>query len=296
MPYIYVVCLVLLAALLRYELGLVVPNAPIFAVFSPVITLSAFLLGLRPSILAIGLSTVVAWHLFPPPPGTTHDLDTFVDLVIFLCAGGLIACIGEAYHRALQECRKEQEKRWLVLRELAHRGRNTFAVAQGIVTLSLGDDPAMAETINQRFAALFATNQLLTNSEDHTATLKDIIEAELECYGTTRIRASGPEVVLTADLAQALALIIHELGTNAAKYGALSASNGLVTIDWEVAKTNVSLTWTERGGPVIPPPSKPGFGTTLIRSLLKPLNGSAKLDFHPTGLVCHVGFRLKAGD
>ena len=93
--------------------------------------------------------------------------------------------------------------------------------------------------------------------------------------------------------AQALALIIHELGTNAAKYGALSASNGLVTIDWEVAKANVSLTWTERGGPAIPPPSKPGFGTTLITSLLKPLNGSAKMDFKPTGLVCHVSFVSK---
>ena len=113
-------------------------------------------------------------------------------------------------------------------------------------------------------------------------------------FRTTRIRASGPEVVLTSDLAQALALIIHELGTNAAKYGALSASNGFVTIDWDVAEANVSLTWTERGGPAIPPPSKPGFGTTLITSLLKPLNGSAKMDFQPTGLVCHVSFSLKA--
>ena len=113
-------------------------------------------------------------------------------------------------------------------------------------------------------------------------------------YGSVvRIRASGPEVVLTADLVQALALIIHELGTNAAKYGALSASNGFVTIDWDVADANVSLTWTERGGPTISPPSKLGFGTTLITSLLKPLDGSAKLDFHPIGLVCHASFVLK---
>jgi two-component sensor histidine kinase len=161
------------------------------------------------------------------------------------------------------------------------------------VTLSLGDDPALAETINQRFAALFATNLLLTNSEDHTATLKEIIDVELECFGPTRIRASGPEVVLTANPAQALTLIIHELGTNAAKYGALSAVNGFVTIDWEVVDANVNLTWTERGGPAILPPSKLGFGTNLITSLLKPLNGSAKLDFYPTGLVCRACFSVK---
>ena len=107
----------------------------------------------------------------------------------------------------------------------------------------------MAATINQRFAALFATNQLLAHSDNQTATLKDIINGELECYGTKRIRASGPEVVLTAELAQAIALIIHELGTNAAKYGALSSPEGVVTITWEMDNNVGSFTWAESGGP-----------------------------------------------
>ena len=83
------------------------------------------------------------------------------------------------------------------------------------------------------------------------------------------------------DLAQALALIIHELGTNAAKYGALSSPNGVVTINWEVANEVVSLTWKESGGPAIETPSKVGFGSTLITSLLTPLKGSATMDFRP---------------
>ena len=155
--YAFVVCLVALAALLRYVLGLIAPNTLTFAAFFPVITLAAFLWGLKPSIFAIGLSTVVAWYFFLPPRGSfsTLDLDTAISLIMFVCSGGLIACIGEAYHRALHECQKQEEKRSLLLREMAHRSQNTFAVAQAIVTRSLRNDPAIAETINQRFATLF---------------------------------------------------------------------------------------------------------------------------------------------
>ncbi len=111
--YPLVVCLVALAALLRYVLGLMAHNTATFATFFPVITLAAFLWGLKPSIFAIGLSTVVAWYFFLPPLGSfsTHDLDTTISLIMFVCSGGLIAYIGEAYHQALHECQKEQEKR-----------------------------------------------------------------------------------------------------------------------------------------------------------------------------------------
>jgi len=288
----------MVAALLRYLLGLVAPNTLTFAAFFPVITLAAFLWGLKPSIFAVGLSTVVAWYFFLPPRGSFSlpDLDTAISLIMFVCSGGLIAYIGEAYHRSLRECQKEEEKRSLLLREMAHRSRNTFAVAQAIVTRSLRNDSAMAQTINERFAALFATNQLLTNSEDQTAMLNDILDGELACYGQKRIRASGPNVMLTAKSAQALALVIHELGTNAAKHGALSTRNGVVTINWEVANDVGSLTWKESGGPSIDRPSKVGFGSTLITSMLTPLNGSVTMDFRPEGLVCQVSFSLKAGD
>ena len=94
-------CLVVLAALLRYVLGLIAPNTLTFAAFFPVITLAAFLWGLKPSIFAIGLSTVVAWYFFLPPRGSfsTPDLDTTISLIMFVCSGGLIAYIGEAYHQ-----------------------------------------------------------------------------------------------------------------------------------------------------------------------------------------------------
>jgi len=163
-PYICVVGLVMLAALLRYALGLVAPNALTFAAFYPVITLSALLWGLGPSVFAVGFSAVVAWYAFLPPQGSfaIRDLDTAISLFLFVSSGGLIAYIGEAYHQALRKLvqaeanrRKEEEKRSLLLREMAHRSRNTFAVAQAIVTRSLRNDPAIAETINQRFATLF---------------------------------------------------------------------------------------------------------------------------------------------
>ncbi len=188
---------------------------------------------------------------------------------------------------------KRAREEALLVRELAHRSRNTFAVAQAIVSLSLADNRAMAAAINQRFAALFATNQLLTNSGDQMASIKDIINAELECYGTKRIRASGPEVVLTRGPRSSLRADYPRTWNECGQVW------GTVIAQWRrhhqlgMANKVGSFTWAESGGPATTQPSKVGFGTTLITSLLTPFDGCATLDFRPGGLECHATFSVK---
>jgi two-component sensor histidine kinase len=106
-----------------------------------------------------------------------------------------------------------------------------------------------------------------------------------------RISLSGPPVALQPDLARAFALVIHELATNAAKYGSLSSAAGRLAINWNFDNNAVALTWMECGGPSVLPPAKVGFGTTLIKSLQQ-FGSVVDLDFRPTGLVCSVRFEV----
>ena len=240
-------------------------------------------------------STAIAWWAFLPPRWTffiTPDWEDLIALLIFLVTGALIVWITRAYHWTLRSLRAEQESRELLNRELVHRGRNTIAIAQSIVSQTLRADPSTANAINGRLRALLNTNETLTTSAPETDLLRQIIEAEVTPYGLERISLSGPPVALQPDLARTLALVIHELATNAAKYGSLSSVAGRLTINWSFANHAVALTWIECGGPSVRPPTKVGFGTTLIKSLQRLLSSVVELDFRPTGLVCNARFEV----
>jgi len=177
-------------------------------------------------------------------------------------------------------------------RELVHRGRNTIAVAQAVVSQALRSNASAANAINGRLRALLKTNEILTTSALQTGLLRQVIEAEVTPYGLERISLTGPPVALQPGLARALALVIHELATNAAKYGSLSCVSGRLAINWSFDNDAVALTWVECGGPSVNPPTKVGFGTTLIKSLQQSFNSVVDLDFQSTGLVCSVRFQV----
>ncbi|WP_192926349.1 hypothetical protein [Microvirga tunisiensis] len=124
--------------------------------------------------------------------------------------------------------------------------------------------------------------------------MRDIICQELEPYddgSATRVRLKGPDLTLEPRVGLALSLVLHELTTNAAKYGALSTEQGLVTVRWSASESGLPdvlrIDWMESGGPAVRPPANPSFGTRLIeRSMTKDLQGMATLDFDPAGLRC----------
>ena len=261
--FLLTIAFVLASALARLGLDQIAPDISPFTTFYPGVVLSGFLWGLRPAILALLCSTAVAWWAFLPPRWTffiTPDWESLIALLIFLATGGLIVWITGAYHRTLRKLRGEQESRELLNRELVHRGRNTIAVAQAVVSQTLRADTSAARAINGRLRALLNTNEILTTSTLQTGLLRQVIEAEVTPYGLERISLSGPPVALQPDLARTLALVIHELATNAAKYGSLSSDTGRLAINWDFDNGVVALMWMECGGPSVLPPTKVGFG------------------------------------
>lgn len=185
----------------------------------------------------------------------------------------------------------------LMLNELNHRVKNTLASVQSIVRLTLRDGQGLAgarDRLTERLMALASAHDLLTRESWETADLGEIVRASASPYdpgGAGRFRIAGPRVRVSPKAAVSLALALHELATNAAKYGALSNQTGAVSIDWrlEADGSRLVLDWREQGGPPVVPPQKTGFGTRLLtRGLTTEFGGVARLTYPPTGLCCRI--------
>lgn len=176
--------------------------------------------------------------------------------------------------------------------ELNHRVKNTLANVLSIITLTrrkATDLDSFAESLSGRVRALSATHDILTAQQWSSATLESVVRAELAPYlGRDEAQAeiSGPEIFLAPNTALSLGLAIHELATNAAKYGALSDSRGKVSISWAVDNgETIKLDWQEAGGPAVAQPDRTGFGTNLLRKTVShELGRDVILDFAPGGL------------
>src|SRR5215831_5444407 len=160
----------------------------------------------------------------------------------------------------------------ILAREAEHRAKNLLANVQAMVHLSQSDTPdGLRKTIEGRIEALANVHSLFVQSRWAGAELARLVEQELSPYsggGGTRTRTDGPRTMLNPDLAQAMAIALHELATNAAKYGALSVAQGYVRVEWALAANGrLVLRWTEVGGPPVKPPTRRGFGTNVLETV-----------------------------
>ena len=198
--------------------------------------------------------------------------------------------------------RKEAEERQTLLaREVDHRARNALAVVQSIVRLTRAKTTQLyASTVEGRIRALAQAHNLISQSRWQGADLGSLVEEELNPYRSTdgdKIVAQGPAVSLRPVMAQTLALALHELATNAAKYGALSTAAGRVRLIWELQPDNLVLNWTETGGPQTKAPSSQGFGTQIINaSIRSQLGGQVSFDWSPAGLTCTLSVPYRAAE
>lgn len=198
----------------------------------------------------------------------------------------------------ISDAKKAAEREQLLVREIQHRARNLLTVVQSIVQLtSAGSVREFKAAISRRILALARSNDALAASTWEGASLAAIVAEEMAPYGCAsgaRINCSGPDILLDAASAQAVALIIHELATNAAKYGAFSCEAGRVEIDWSgSAADRLHMRWQERGGPAIRPPKRRGFGSTIIELLGAESPGdSVAFDWDPGGLTVTLIRRL----
>jgi len=223
--------------------------------------------------------------------------ERFLDFVLqpILLPGGEVSGVFIEGGDVTDRVRAEWQQKLLV-DELNHRVKNSLATVQAIAHQTLrttGTPEAFREAFEARLLALSATHDLLTAANWRAAALRDVLLVELRPFGADRYAADGPGVDLSPSEAVAFGLVFHELATNAAKYGALSAPGGRVDVSWTHDGGRLALTWTESGGPAVSPPTRRGFGSRLIeRSLQGQLGGEAHLEFAPGGLVCRLGLPL----
>lgn len=182
-------------------------------------------------------------------------------------------------------------ERDVVNQELKHRIANLLAVVSAIANKTFREaDPETLRDFTSRLVALSAAQTLLIEAETRPTMLGEVVREALTAH-LGRCEASGPEVAVTGRQAHALALALHELATNALKYGALSAQAGCVTLRWTLADGMLEFYWTESGGPPVATPTRRGFGTTLItQNLNSAFSGHGEVFYEPGG----VEFRLRA--
>jgi PAS domain S-box-containing protein len=196
----------------------------------------------------------------------------------------------------IDERKRAEERRTLLINELNHRVKNTLAAVQSIArqTLRSERDPAeMSEVFTARLVSLSAAHDILTRENWEGAGVREIVRVGLAPFDETRITASGPEVRVTARAAIALSMALHELATNATKYGGLSGDAGRVALTWRTRRMDdqvlFELEWRETGGPPVVAPKRRGFGSRLLSQGVRvDLNGVAELLFEPEGVICRI--------
>ncbi|HYC03474.1 MAG TPA: HWE histidine kinase domain-containing protein [Azospirillaceae bacterium] len=190
----------------------------------------------------------------------------------------------------ITERRQAEERQRLLMREVDHRAKNVLAVVMSLVRLSRADEPAaFVAAVEGRVAALARAHSLLAETRWNGGGLAAIIGQEVAPHADRgQVSLVGPHLMIQPDSVQPLSMIFHELWTNSAKYGALSAS-GVLRVDWVQDAAMLNIVWTETGGPVLAgPPPRRGFGTTLIDASVTQLDGQIEKEWAREGLVCRI--------
>ena len=194
----------------------------------------------------------------------------------------------------ITERKLDEDRRMLLIHELNHRVKNTLAVVQSLASQGLrsnNDPAAFKEVFVRRLTALSHAHDLLTLSNWTGADFMDVVIKALSGFaGVDRYKAVGPSVRLPPRAVAPLSMALHELATNASKYGSLSAEDGTVAVDWQFEPASIlKINWIERGGPPVATPRRRGFGSRLIEQGLRyELDGEIDLDFSPSGLRCRM--------
>jgi PAS domain S-box-containing protein len=198
------------------------------------------------------------------------------------------------------EKRAEAHRRVLV-DELNHRVKNTLATVQSIARQTfLDSEPSRLTSFTNRLRALSQAHEVLTRNSWEAALLGDVANSSAKPFGRERFVIEGPRIRVSPKLAVSLTMALHELATNACKYGALAVPSGHVRLVWETEEKDglirLTLVWEERGGPAVLPPERKGFGIQLIENqLVYEFGGEVNLAFAPEGLRCRVHFAVPAG-
>jgi two-component sensor histidine kinase len=291
---------VLAGYLVRLLIDQFIPDQVPFVTFYPAVIAASLIAGFRSGFLTIVFSTPLAVWAFQgqyPVPTTI----IWLVLATIVAAGcGAAQELSASLRAERDELEKTRQKLELVVSEQAHRAKNTFAILNALAAQSAQGATNVEDfrdRLIERIRALSSAYSLLSASDtDEPVALDKLVDVALAPFSSAypaRLNVSGgPEVKLAPSAAIPISLCLHELATNAVKYGALSADSGRVQCDWVERSPGVfALRWQEDGGPRVDKPRTAGFGTRLIGAALNGVpGGSAVLKFDPEGVSCELGF------
>ncbi len=210
----------------------------------------------------------------------------------FCSDGTFLGYIGSVLD--IHERRTAEEREHLLMREINHRANNLLSVVQVVARRTVEATPEdFLDRLNERIQALGASHDLLVKSAWEAVPLRDLVNSQLAHFGEHdgRISLKGPFIGITAPAAQTLGMALHELATNASKYGALSKTEGRIEVSWDMrpgvqGKDEFVMSWTEKNGPAVPRPTRLGFGSTVIIEMTRlSLEGQVTIDYAPSGVV-----------
>jgi two-component sensor histidine kinase len=296
----FAVCCLVLSTLARWGLALIRPDVfftPYFPAVFFATAFGGFRIGIATAIAGGGLGVAVNFdNAAADPPG----------LLLMFWAVWWADDMGR---RALPDDRaqqrqvakrliEEEEYRKLVVDEPQHRRKQDIDDPCRAAPV-LHDQPQVWARIDHRIRALSATDDLIAKVDGRGCDIRDLLRSELGPYGHVRFNLNGDPLFLPAKLAVSLALIFHELATNAGKYGAFSAANGMLQVSWLVSDDNLNIpwlkiTWDETEGPTVENVGAPGFGTKLLQSALRSFDGKTEISFLKTGVHCTMQCRIPA--
>ena len=191
--------------------------------------------------------------------------------------------------------RAEARVQWL-MRGVNHRARNILSVVQAMAHQSrTGLSQEFVSEFEERIQGLSASYDLLANNKWQNVPLAELVRVQLAHFGYPvdgYIAVRGPDFWITSAAAQTIGMALHELATNAGKYGAFSAPRGLLQVSWTVADDRLTVTWDETEGPTVDKVSEPGFGTKLLKSALSAFDGRTEISYLKTGLHCIMQCRI----
>jgi two-component sensor histidine kinase len=287
--YAFAAIFVTIASLIRWGLGLISDDILPLPTYYPAVLFAALVGGMGPGIFAAISGGLIGWWAFMSPHFIfSATAGQQISLATYAFACGLIIWGADHYRKLLKQLEDEEKFRKLTVDELAHRLKNKLATIQSIISFQLRDDPHIRDAILSRLTALSATDDLIMATQGQGAHLRDILSTELRPYEVSRVSREGPDVLLPPKLALMIALLVHELATNAAKYGALSSSAGKLSVRWSLADTRLNIEWRENDGPAVTTPTHHGFGTKLFTRALEQFEGAVDATFATTGLVCKL--------
>jgi len=286
-----------IALIARLLLDLIVPWRLPFITFFPAVFLAAYYLGSGPGVLVLALSTI-AGTTWVDPFGHSPISLYATSALLFLLVAGMIVFVVDRLSAAHEKLSQQEKQLEMINRELKHRIKNLFAIADSVCQQTInagGSAQEMTRSVSGRLLAIASAQDLLSTTATEGADLTELVEklASSLAPSLSRIRVEGQSLRLTVNTTTPFALILHELATNALKYGAWTQERGWVHVSWSATSDDLlQFRWREHDGPILAPPVREGLGRKLIKSSLP--GARVEHSFKPDGLQCEIDLPLRS--